>query len=234
VALVCEGRVSGTALSRIPRLRDHLRWVKAGSLRASSRVASALGAGAGVDTYDFLEKTRVVVLAVPGDRIPGVVRELKDALPDWSEKSVVSYDLHLGAHLEALKSLGASTASLAPVGGPDRSSFIVEGDARAVRDVQPLFGRGERLIIVEPGGVPRFFEGVEIAHTIFLRNLETAIEKFEQAGLPRARAADVASRLMEGTLRAYERAGRRLVVPTGDFVAENSFTDSAAVSPGAA
>src|SRR4051794_29986401 len=91
VALVCAGPVSRTALEDLPKLREQLGAVKAGSYRLASRYVNRLRAGTPVHSYDELHDSSLILINVPEGMIPAVVSDLAGANIRWTGKHVALY-----------------------------------------------------------------------------------------------------------------------------------------------
>jgi predicted short-subunit dehydrogenase-like oxidoreductase (DUF2520 family) len=209
---VCAGAVSRSALGRLPVLRRRIRWVKSSTISTASRAANSLGSGTPVRDWTGLAGASVVLIQAPDATVSALVEEMAAAELAWSGRSVVLLDSSFGSGvLRALERQGAAPASLNWLGSPpDR--FLLEGDESAVRQVRSLLKqRGTEVIEIRRDGKADYLCGVRQATDRFVPLLAATVEHFMRAGMNKSAAEMMARSLVEGSVRAYFRAGKRLL-----------------------
>lgn len=213
VALICAGPVSRSALSRLPGLRDELAWVKATTPAAAGRAANTLG-GRAVRDYADLGGAAIVLIRASDDAVAGVVEELQSADLDWQDRTVVLFESGFDSTaLAPLSEAGAHAASLNHLDALE-SLLLLEGTHEARRRVRRLLATGRhRLIELKPGTKGEYLSAVERCTSGFMPVIAAAVDAFMRAGMEKAAAEKTAASLFERSLRAYLRAGKRLLKP---------------------
>lgn len=212
VALVCAGAISRSTLSRLPAFTERLRWVKSRTFSAASRAAHALGRGTAVRDYGGLADADLLLIKVPEHEIESVVVELVASPLSWSGRTVVLLDSRSDSGtLRYLEDLGAMTASVNYIGSvPDQ--FLVEGHPGAVRALRVILRCNNcKILEIRRGAKEAYNAGVRAATVDFIPLVVTAVERFRKAGMDRAEARVTAATLFENSIRAYFRAGKRLL-----------------------
>ena len=211
VALVCAGPVSRSGLARLPAIRDHLVWVKSSTPSAATRAANSLG-GRAVRDFSDLASADVVLISAPDAAIEPIVEELRVSDVVWRNRVVVLIDSNFdSAALATLAETGAHAASLNQVDSlPD--TLVLEGTVEARRRMRRLFTDGRHTIFeLEPGHKSEYLAAVDGCTSAFLPTIAQTVDHFMRAGLKKAAAEKTATSLFESSLRAYLRAGKRLL-----------------------
>ena len=213
IALVCAGPVSRSGLSRLPALRAQLAWVKSSNPSAASRAANVLG-GRAVREYTELGEASIVLIRAPDDLLPSVIEELRQSELEWAGRTVVLFESGLDSTaLEPLALAGAHPASLSLVDAIS-PAVLLEGSADARRRIRNLLAGGrDNLIELTKGGKTEYRAAVHACTTAFVPAIAAAVDRFVRAGMQKAAAEKTAASLFEGSLRAYLRAGKRLLRP---------------------
>ena len=211
VALVCAGPVSRSGLARLPAMRDQLVWVKSSTPSAASRAANSLG-GRAVRDFNDLSSADVVLISAPDAAIEPIVEELRTSEVVWRNRVVVLIDSSLdSAVLATLSEAGAHAASLNQVDSLV-DTLVLEGTAEARRRMRRLLGDARHTIVeLEPGHKSQYLAAVEGCTSAFLPTIAQAVDRFIRAGMKKAVAEKTATSLFESSLRAYLRAGKRLL-----------------------
>lgn len=210
IALVCAGPVSRSGLSRLPGIRDQLVWVKSSTPSAASRAANVLG-GSAVREYSELDEAGILLIRAPDDALAAVVEELKAEL-DWRGRTAVLFESSLDCTV--LKPLAFAGAHIASLNLTDTISpaVLLEGTVEARRRLRPLLGAGRHnLVELKEGGKSEYLAAVYGCTVAFMPAVAEAVERFRQAGMEKAAAERTAASLFESSLRAYLRAGKRLL-----------------------
>jgi hypothetical protein len=213
IALVCMGPVSRSGLSRLPGIRDQLMWVKSSTPSAASRAANVLG-GSAVREYSELDAAGILLILAPDDTLTGVVEELRAEM-DWRGRTAVLFESSLDCTV--LKPLAAAGAHIASLNMTDALSpaVLLEGTVEARRRIRPLVGGGRHnLVELNEGGKAEYLAAVHGCTVAFMPAVAEAVDGFRRAGMEKAAAEKTAASLFENSLRAYLRAGKRLLRST--------------------
>jgi predicted short-subunit dehydrogenase-like oxidoreductase (DUF2520 family) len=210
-ALVGAGRLSTSFLSRLPGLIDYLGPIKAQTYRLASRLANNLRAGYSVKTYEELDDSRIILIAVPDPDLRKTVDDLARAKVHWRGKvAVVCGTSSDSNQLGALMSAGAATASLDEIDGFEGSKYVAEGHNRALREIRRLIERnGAKMLQLRPRQKAVYAAGVSFATSLITPLIEASFECLSRAGLTPARASSVIGTLVERSVRGYAKAGKK-------------------------
>lgn len=212
VALVCAGPVSRTEMASLPGICEQVRWVKAGQIASATRTVRTLGCGQAVRTYSELAEAKFVLIKASDAAIPKLVAEMALEEFDWADRTVILFNTNRDSialtPLEKLGALPASATRLAAM--PD--IVLVEGHPEALRRLRSaLKGRLPQVMELRRGGKTDYLTGVRLGTSSFLPTIASTIDHFRQAGMDKAVAEKTAASLFEATIRAYFRAGKRLL-----------------------
>jgi len=211
IALVITVPTRDCALCRIRNLTTRLGPIMARSPRQSTRLANTLRAGYPVSTFEELAPARVVLLCLAEGGLAEVLDGLISARFSWRGKSVLLYGpVPDSAALSGLAERGAAVASLAAVTSPDDFHYLVEGDKHAVREARRLVeGGGGRVLVVQRSSQALCAAGASLASWLVAPLIDASVSCFRDAGLTPRRAGPLAEGIVERTLRAYLKGGRR-------------------------
>jgi hypothetical protein len=212
VALVCAGPVNRGSLGSLPGIVEKLRWIKTGHVSSTTRAVNTLGCGTAVREYAGISGAEIVLVKAPEPVVADLVAEMADAALDWTGRTVVLVDTDLDSMaLAPLEQLGAFPASLTRLNAlPD--TVLLEGHAEAVRAVRRLLrSRSPQVIEIHRGCKHEYLAGVRLGTSSFLPTIAGAIDHFLRAGMQKAAAEKTAAFLFEDSIRAYFRAGKRLL-----------------------
>ncbi len=211
-ALIATGPVSASWVAKLPGLRQHLEFVKAGSLRVASRIANTLYAGMAVEHYDDLRHADLILIAVPSAELPETLDEFRRASLHWERHVIILCGGHSDTHeLQAFRELGARIGSLDIMDGFDDQRFLFEGDRPALQRLKRLVETKGRAKIVEMEERRRavYEAGLTFANGMAFQLIAAAIESMRGAGLPEKQAAIAVETALMRALRAYVHGGRR-------------------------
>lgn len=213
VALVCAGPVSRTTVARLSGLMDHLGWVKAPSYRLASRAVNVLKAGSPVHEYSECAPAKVILINVPAPALPSTIDLLARCEMNWKHKDVVVVDtLWDCSVLKALEARGAKTATMHVIGSPEDKRLLVEGHPETVRTLRKLLKANEiRVHQIDGDSKVGVLSAVEKATTQFVPLIAEMTDRFKSAGLSKSEAKMITALLLEDTMQAYFRLGRRLL-----------------------
>lgn len=211
LALVAAKRIRHCPVLKLRNLAMHLGPVKAQTYRQASRIANALRAGHAVQSCDEFSRCHVVLIHTSEDGLAGVLGEMVSARLDWTGKAALTccgpFDSEV---LSELASKGAAVGSIAVVDGPGELRFLVEGDRLAVRQAKALVeGGGGRILEIRRSAQQACAAGASFASWLLTPLIHASMECFREAGLTPGRAGPIVERIMEGSLRAYLKGGRR-------------------------
>ena len=210
-ALIAAGRVNGSFIARLPRLRARLGPVLAQSYRLASRIVNTLGAGQAARSHSALAGSRVILICVAPAATPAVAAQLAAWPIEWKGRLVLLCDCgRESPALSALAARGAITGSLNPIPGLDGSWFVAEGDRRAVAEARRLAQELKASVIaVPPHALGLYQAGLTFASGLFTPLVEACVTCLRGSGLPPRTAALLADALFQQALRAYRHAGRK-------------------------
>jgi len=214
VALVCAGPISRGTVARLPGLVEHVGWVKAPSFRLASRAANALRAGVPVYAYEDLDPAGLIVVSVPRELEDRTISDLASSRIDWRHRAAVVLDtLKPSSALNPLKQRGALLATLHPVGLVDDWTLVIEGQHEAIKLMQkalnPAVSRAMQVITTS--GKSRLLSGIDEATRGFLPAVASVTDHFKAAGLTKSQSEILTRDLITSSMRAYFRAGRRVL-----------------------
>lgn len=212
IALVCAGPVSRTALLRLPALADQLGWVKSGTISAASRVVNSMGYGKPVREFGDLEGADILLVHVPDGALQAILADLGSCDLDWKGRTVVLFDSsHDSSMLTPLERKGALPATANWL-GPSPERYLIEGHPEALRRLRPVLRqRNAQVVQLRRGAKAEYLSAVQLATTAFFPQISAVIDQFRRAGIEKSAAERTAVSLFEGSIRAYFRAGKRLL-----------------------
>ncbi|MDX2269315.1 MAG: DUF2520 domain-containing protein [Bryobacter sp.] len=211
-ALVAAGPVSVSWVAKLPGLRSHLQFVKAGSLRVASRIANSIRAGEAVEHYEDLRLADLVLVYVPGGDLGATVDEMSKAAMRWKDRAIVLCGKTLDPHqLLPLKQAGAAVGSLDPMEGFDEKRFLFEGDRNALLRLRRLVEMEgtAKVVELERQGRAAYEAGLTFAESMTFQMVAAAVESFRTAGLRDKQAEIAVEAAVLRALRSYLTAGRR-------------------------
>jgi hypothetical protein len=211
VGLIGTGSLTDSPLTRFWWLSARLGPVKSGSYRVASRIANMLQAGHPVKDYEEFESCGLILLYVPEEKLAQVISEMLSSGISWRGKAVVLCSTWLDSgDLRELAAQGASVGSISSIPGFDDERYLVEGDARAIRESKNLVEyRERRAVAVERPLKPFFLVALTCTGTLLFALLRVAFESLLHAGIGPGDAAAILERQINRTLRAFLKGGRR-------------------------
>jgi hypothetical protein len=185
--------------------------VKSSTPSAASRAANSLG-GRAVRSFSDLSSAEVLLISAPDAVLQPMIEELRASEVTWRNRVVVLIDSCLDCTvLGTLAEAGAHAVSLNQVESL-ADTLLLEGTAEARRRMRPLLAGGPHAIVeLEPGRKCEYLAAVETCTSAFLPCVAQAVDRFMRAGMKKAAAEKTATSLFESSLRAYLRAGKRLL-----------------------
>jgi hypothetical protein len=144
-----------------------------------------LRAGYAVSDYEELQAARLILLHVPDAVVPRIVEELCAADLVWKDLAFALGESWLMMDaLGPLRERGAAVATLICVPTMQSNSFVVEGDAAAVRQVRRFLERNEaRALEIRPGTKPLYFAAELFAAALPMPLFAAAQEALRASGI---------------------------------------------------
>lgn len=190
----------------------------------ASQTAKEIAAGFAVTTLAELPPAEITFISTSDDAITQVVEQL-------NEQKYISKDsivVHVSGALSSsiLSPLGCHIASFHPLkafrnGVAQKEIFkhcfcVVEGDPKAVAVLSQLFSALEANIIpISPAAKTTYHAAAVFASNYLVTLAATAMQLFEQAGIPSGPAKKMTSSLMESSLDNIKNSSSLSAALTG-------------------
>ena len=210
IGLVVEGNATSSLVLRMPSLEEELGPVKARALRVARRLANFLRAGYGVNEYEELQPSRLILLRVPDAAAPRIVQELCASELVLKNVSFVLCESWLSATVMGdLQSRGAFTATLVPVRSQRKRWYVLEGQLTAVRQVRRFLERNDaRAFELRPGTKPLYFAAQMLATDLPLSLLAAAQQALRKAGIAGNRLQELLEEMSVEMFRSFSNGAR--------------------------
>jgi hypothetical protein len=210
VGVIASGRLTDSALARIPALCRQIGPVAAGSLRLASRYANALKTGHAARAGE-LGGCRLVVIQSAAEGLGRTIRQMLASEVDWQGRPVVLLNDELDVTaLAELREHGATVcaAALAPSSGAP--VLLAEGDASAVRAVREwATGAQVRCVELNAGTKLMYGAGLTAANVLITPVLDAALSCFRAAGLGLPDARRILTQAVDSSMRSHQAHGRK-------------------------
>lgn len=209
LGLLAAGPMS-PALFRMANLHSHLGPVAAGSVRVASRLANRLKAGT-AGTVGRLEAATLVLISGPDEDFPELLRLALESGIDWRGRTVVALDLQRdAADLEPLRRAGAATATLDSIDAFADCRLVADADEESRRLLQKFAAATKtQIYYLDAGGKPLYVAGAALAGHLLTAQFAAAVECIKRAGIAHAEALFLADRLVQQSVRAWTKSGRK-------------------------
>jgi len=217
VGLVGPGRVGRTLAELLPQDRFRLGPVLSRTPTSARRAVREMERGVAVADCEAFADCNVIVVSVPDEELPAVVKRFATARLGGNKKAVLhTSGLHAASVFEPLRKRGAAAGSMHPLFVFQRPvpslagvHFTVEGDAAAA-------AAARRLIRAWNGEFQLVKPNHKIYHSIarsFLSDLltgllEAAVQQMVTGGFSRKRAYHAVSQILGVALDDYAHSGR--------------------------
>ncbi len=214
VGLVISSPVNDWPIIRLRNLAERLGPVKARTYRQASRVVNFLRAGYPVHDWKEITRAPVVLVCTPEGDVGEVAAGLVSARRNWAREMAVIFGVSTPDGV--LGELSASGAACCVAGMVDalENVFLVAGDSRAVREAMRLIeGGGARGLQIRSNSQPLAEAAVSSVSWLLMPLLEASAKGWQQAGLTRRHARQLAEAVIDRSLRSYLKAGRRAWKP---------------------
>ncbi len=210
LGLVAEGNSTESAVLSLPRLVEELGPIKSTVLRVARRLSNMLKAGYAVADYEELQAASLILLRVPDLSVPRVVEELCSAELVFKDLSFVLCESWLPLHaLSALANKGAATATLFNLPTSKRDWFIVEGEAKAVRQARQFLERNEaRCSEVLADSKHLLFASEILATALPIPLLVSAQQALRASGVSGRLLAGMMTEMAEKMLQDFQKGAR--------------------------
>ncbi len=211
IGLMVAGMMSDSFLARIPEFLDALGPVKSTSYRVASRISNRLRAGTPVKTFEDLRDTASIFLWMPDKVLESMTKAAVASTVNWKGKCIVLCDSWQNSHVLAeFQARGAAVASWNVIPGLTEPRFVMEGEARALREIKRLTTMpSSRFTVIPPASKARYFASLTLSTDLMLPVISAAAESLRSTGMPHALASSVLETWMHATVRSYARSGRK-------------------------
>lgn len=209
LALLTAGSITHSPISRFPGVVKFLGSVKAPTFREASRAVNALKGGIPVRSVQEMNASNLFLLCAPQRYVARLVRDMIDAVPDWRGRNVALCSDSLDSRdLDPLTRRGAHAASITPLEGFDKPSFLLEGHAGAVHQSRAIIeaARGH-VIEIDGRGTPLYLASADLTSLMLLPLLESATVSLRRAGIPLSLARKIVERMVNRSVRNYGKSG---------------------------
>ena len=185
------------------------------SLASSQQAIEFIGAGRAIDRYEDLQKADIILIAVPDDQIAASATALADSHALSSDGVVFHCSGALPAsvlrtHEMSRASSTIAFASIHPVRSFARPERVVqtfngtycgvEGDQRALETLSPLFNAiGAHFIPIKAEAKTLYHAAAVFASNYLVTLLDTAVQTYAQAGIPKDQALKMMTHLVRET-----------------------------------
>jgi predicted short-subunit dehydrogenase-like oxidoreductase (DUF2520 family) len=210
LGLIVEGNSTSSAILRLSSVCSQLGPVKAGSLQVARRVSNFLRSGYGVNTYDELAGSRIILIRVPDASVPKVVAELCESELDLSQFGFVLCETWMQTEaLQPLKQRGAAIASLVAASETRKKIFAVEGDTALVRQVRRIVESSEvETVEVRAGAKHLLYAATILLTSIPVPVFVCAQQALRESGISGNQLATLLGELAASTLAGFLRGAK--------------------------
>jgi len=149
----------------------------------------------------------LILVSVPESLLARITNELASAELDWRGRTVLLFDsLCESSALAVLQNRGAAVASLNWSTHPER--FYGEGNPAALKRVKSLTGK-QHILVLQSKAL--YLQAERASREGFYPVFASTVQLFCESGLEKATAEKTAALLFSGSIRAWLRAGHRLL-----------------------
>lgn len=205
VGLMASGRMTESALARLPSLVTAVGPIVAASRRLASLYANVLRSGWAAEPEDLAGCRLLVLQAKPPE-----YEELLRRLPGGGCPVALLGDDADAPMLARLRETGVAVCTLSISPLTDRPLMLVDGDAAAVRAVRSwASGGGVRCVEMRPGGKGLYGAGIVTVSALVTPLVDAATRSLRAAGLSHVESGQIVAHVLEGALRSFEAHGRK-------------------------
>lgn len=214
VGLVISSPIRDWPIVRLRKLPELLGPVKASTYRQASRIANILRGGYPVHEWGDLAKARAVLVCVPEQGLERAVAGLLSAEREWGGKIVLIFCAAPGdALLSDLAGHGVACSCVTVLDGLE-DLFLVSGETRAIRETKDLVeSGGARVLEVRESSQRLARAGASLASSWLIPMLDASLTSFRTAGLAPRQARQLLESIVDRSVRAYLKGGRRAWKP---------------------
>ena len=213
ISIVGAGKV-GRTFGRLAREGGHftVQTILNRSMASAAEAAEFIGAGEPSTTFDDLEGSDIILIAVADDALASVARSIARAQADLTGKIVFhcSGSKSSGV-LEPLRNAGANTGSLHPVKSFASATAAVasfpgtfcaiEGDPAAIAVMTELVsGMGGRVFQIDPDKKLIYHAANVFVCNYLMALMETGLTCFQAAGVTKDQATAMIEPIVRETL----------------------------------
>jgi len=218
IAIIGAGRLGASLGYSLSQKGYSIMAVSTRTQHSAEESRKLIGQGSPLtDNAQAAQLARIIILSVPDDDIPRVVKELDSQELDWKGKFVFHCSgLRPSSLLQHLESKGALTASVHPNQSFPRKLkeanafrgvyFALEGgeQARALAEkiVRDLGGHS---FVIRAEDKPVYHAACSVASNFFVALLDVAVSLLQQCGLEQNTGRDILLPLVERTLQNVKK-----------------------------
>lgn len=211
-ALIAEGSVSQSWISKLPGLRQNLGPVMSVSLRTASRVVNLLRGGIATNACADFRNCELILVAVPDAQLSSWVERILQHIGHCRKVAFVCCTNRLDSgSLAQLKERGAAVGSLSEMDGYAERRYLFEGDRIALHRLRRLIepNSAARVVEINLRQRPVYEAGMTFATGMTFPMISAAVDSMKAAGLDPKLAENAVETAVLGALRSYLRAGKR-------------------------
>jgi predicted short-subunit dehydrogenase-like oxidoreductase (DUF2520 family) len=214
IAIIGAGRLGASLGYSLSQRGYSITAISTRSQQSAEESGQLIGQGELlIDNAQAARMAQIIILSVPDDDIPGVVKELASQDMEWQDKLIFHCSgLHPSSLLLELESKGALTASVHPnqtfprkLKDPNAFQgvyFALEGSdqARAMAE-SIVLDLGGHPFAIRAEDKPVYHAACSVASNFFVALLDVALALLQQCGLEPDTGRDLLLPLVERTLQ---------------------------------
>jgi predicted short-subunit dehydrogenase-like oxidoreductase (DUF2520 family) len=210
LGLIVEGNSTKSAILRFPGLAETIGPIKALSPAVARRVSNFFRTGISVDSYESLQECESVLIRVPDAGIPRIASEICASSLNIAGMSFILCESWLPSDaLGALRSRGATVASVIPVRGNNGRWFAIEGQFVAAKRARRIFHDLEaRTVELKPGTKHLYFAASAFAETLPRALFAAAQKALRMSGVTGKHLYALIEEMAQNMIRDLDRGSR--------------------------
>ncbi|MDF1683844.1 MAG: DUF2520 domain-containing protein [Legionellaceae bacterium] len=232
INLIGPGRLGKALAASLLSTGEHeLLSVYHPQITSAQDAIRTLGHGTAINNLKLLPKSDITLIICPDDKMPGLIKELAEAMIIQPNSIVMHASGILSSDiLMPLKQQGASIASLHPLKAfreastPDTTAFqdvhcSIEGDDKAIKILTPLWqSMGAHIFRLNSEKKTTYHAAAVMASNYLVTLAAEANKLFETSGVPSENAREICIQLMQTSLDNLKQAKTPKQALTGPLV----------------